>query len=567
MQAAKSPQSAFQSSIAKINKLIRDGGSLSGHERNCVFLNTTGPRFATISAVSGLDFDDDGRALGLSDWDHDGDIDVWVTNRTAPMVRFLRNDFPSGGHFLKLQLVGRSANRDAIGARVEVVLGEQSEQRLIKSLRCGEGFLGQSSKWLHFGLGTAATIDRVSIRWPDKTTSTLRGLKADTHYVVTQGEDEAKAWRPPTRAPLVVKPVAPPIASDVAQVLLTEPPPLPRLRYKTFDGALSDAIDVSGKVVLVNLWATWCSPCLKELRQFADEMERLDQAGVRVVAISVDGLGKSDTTAADAERILKSLGRTIAGGMADDALLERLQFIHDLPFASHRPIAIPASFLIDSTGRLAAVYRGPVEVARVLADVGRLSLPAKERREAALPFSGRWHSFPRPPGRLQIAIHLLERGEIEDANHFVRRHREWFIGDREFPKLAVWLGDEMIKKGEVRAGLDWFADALAIDPNHALALNNLAWQLAAHPMASVRNGRDAVRYAERAVKVTGGNDPTFLDTLAAAYAEAGRFEDAVRTAGRALSLATSAKQTTLIESLQRSVRRYERRQAQPNGEK
>ena len=64
-------------------------------------------------------------------------------------------------------------------------------------------------------------------------------------------------------------------------------------------------------------------------------------------------------------------------------------------------------------------------------------------------------------------------------------------------------------------------------------LNETAWMLATNPNASLRNGAEAVGYAERAEKLSGnqkgGDKPTILGTLAAAYAEAGRFPDAVRT--------------------------------------
>ena len=61
----------------------------------------------------------------LADWDFDGDLDLWITNRTAPRVRFLRNNLKSGSKScsaIKLQGNGKSTNRDAIGARVELHL-------------------------------------------------------------------------------------------------------------------------------------------------------------------------------------------------------------------------------------------------------------------------------------------------------------------------------------------------------------------------------------------------------------------------------------------------------------
>ena len=139
--------------------MIFQGRSFSGRERNCCFLNTLANpaargRFANISATSGLDFADDGRAVAVVDWDHDGDLDLWISNRNAPRLRLLRNDAQSGNHFLAVRLVGNgeTTSRDAIGARLELTL-DGADTRLIKTLRAGEGFLAQSSKWIHFGLG------------------------------------------------------------------------------------------------------------------------------------------------------------------------------------------------------------------------------------------------------------------------------------------------------------------------------------------------------------------------------------------------------------------------------
>ena len=73
----------------EMSVMLDHGMSISGHERHPVFLNTgaderAGERFACISAVSGLDFPDDGRGVSVVDWDHDGDQDLWISNRNAP---------------------------------------------------------------------------------------------------------------------------------------------------------------------------------------------------------------------------------------------------------------------------------------------------------------------------------------------------------------------------------------------------------------------------------------------------------------------------------------------------
>ena len=125
---ANDRESPYRKSILAVDDLLERGFSLSGHERNVCFLNLrskAGVQFATASAVSGFDFADDARAVVPVDWDGDGDLDVWTANRTAPMLRFLRNNHeaaPTRNDWLQVRLEATRGARDAIGARVTVVL-------------------------------------------------------------------------------------------------------------------------------------------------------------------------------------------------------------------------------------------------------------------------------------------------------------------------------------------------------------------------------------------------------------------------------------------------------------
>ena len=77
------------------------------------------------------------------------------------------------------------------------------------------------------------------------------------------------------------------------------------------------------------------------------------------------------------------------------------------------------------------------------------------------------------------------------------------------------------------------------NPKHALSMNNLAFILATHPNASVRNGEEAIRLAQEACRLTNNRIFRALETLAAAYAEMGRFEEAIETAEKARKMAKS----------------------------
>ena len=154
-----------------INEMLRSGRSLSGHERNCFFLNLGGAgssRFADASYAVDADLDDDGRVLALADWDYDGDPDMWIANRSGPQLRYLRNDLVEVKNFIALRLLGTKTNRDAIGARVTITSADGSTQT--QSVHAGQGYLGQSSKWLHFGLCSATAITKVTVSWPGGST-------------------------------------------------------------------------------------------------------------------------------------------------------------------------------------------------------------------------------------------------------------------------------------------------------------------------------------------------------------------------------------------------------------
>ena len=173
---------------AQLHAWVRQGRSFSGRERNCCFLNTRGPRFADISAVSGVDFADDARCIGVTDWDQDGDLDLWIANRSSPQVRFLRNDNSARHHYVSLRLRGTTCNRDAVGARVEVQLADDPSRPLKKTVRAGEGYLGQSSLCVHFGLGDQSRIEQLRVHWPGGQVEQWNDLPADRAYDVVQGE-------------------------------------------------------------------------------------------------------------------------------------------------------------------------------------------------------------------------------------------------------------------------------------------------------------------------------------------------------------------------------------------
>jgi tetratricopeptide (TPR) repeat protein len=102
-----------------------------------------------------------------------------------------------------------------------------------------------------------------------------------------------------------------------------------------------------------------------------------------------------------------------------------------------------------------------------------------------------------------------------------------------------------------------FQQAVQLDPRQLPARLNLAWLLATGPAASLRDGNEAVKLALEAERLAGGESPQLLDTLAAAYAEAGRYADAIETAKRALNLNATQNNQPLAGAIQARLKLYE----------
>jgi 4-amino-4-deoxy-L-arabinose transferase-like glycosyltransferase len=106
----------------------------------------------------------------------------------------------------------------------------------------------------------------------------------------------------------------------------------------------------------------------------------------------------------------------------------------------------------------------------------------------------------------------------------------------------VQLASRCENEGKIEAAIHYYREALTVDTNDPVVLNNLAWILATTSKSELRNGREAVQLAVRAVELTDGRRPRFIGTLAAAYAETGQFSKAVQIAQIARTLATLTNQ-------------------------
>ncbi len=555
----------YRASIRKIDTLIDQGVSMSGNEPNCAFLNLRDGTFATASAVSGFDFPDDARSLGLMDWDGDGGIDVWMTNRSAPMVRFLRNEAPRG-HFLRLRLEGTGANRDAVGARVEVRLKNDPDRPLIRSVKAGEGYLGQSSRWLHFGLGENPEIERVRVIWPGGREEKVAGCKPDTALTFTEGDPFAQIFAAAGGKPMAAGGPAPLTgkkAELAGAVALLNPQPFPTLPAVDLNGKEWTVTDKNGPL-LINLWATWCAPCVAELTKWRDSAAMIEKAGFDIALLSADGRDDLHRTGpADAAKWLKARKIDFPAGSLTDEAYRRLTSIHRSIFGPNVTLPVPTSFLLDGNGRIAAIYRGPVEIGRVWEDAAALKDP--RRASKVLPYPGRWQQAPGEPDPTAPLADLVAHTAWDDAVAYFQRHRPMLERHRDFAGVAAALASKLEGANRPAEAIGIYEIALAKSPQSLDVLNNLAYLLAGgaaadagQPPPAFAQPPRALLLAEQAVALTQRKNPAILDTLATAQAANGQRDKALATVIEALALARQAgpAAAALIPALEKSAARY-----------
>src|SRR5437870_2303109 len=118
------------------------------------------------------------------------------------------------------------------------------------------------------------------------------------------------------------------------------------------------------------------------------------------------------------------------------------------------------------------------------------------------------------------------------------------------------LGNALLRRGSVKEAIAHYEKAIALAPEDPHSRNNIAWVLATSSDASIRDGARAVKFAREAVELSNSEDPKFLRTLAAAYAESSRFSEAVLTAKRGVQTATAQGKSAFANVLERDIALY-----------
>jgi tetratricopeptide (TPR) repeat protein len=182
-----------------------------------------------------------------------------------------------------------------------------------------------------------------------------------------------------------------------------------------------------------------------------------------------------------------------------------------------------------------------------------------------------------------LGIALFDKGQTDEAmGHF----QEAIRLNPDYAEAHYNLGVARARKNQIDEAISQFQEALRLKPDYAdvqsnlakalelknisnalksdpATLNNLAWELATNPDAKIRNGALAVKLAEHACEQTHYRMTIMIGTLAAAYAEAGRFDDAMATAQKAIALAQQNGEKDLLQKNQELLERYRQHQTAP----
>ena len=257
--------------------------SLSGNERNQLFLNIDKDHFRSVSALSGANDPSDGRAMVRLDFDRDGYLDFAVANANNPLFMLFRNELGENvpdlknHHMVAIRLVGGNqlaqpsdtlSNRDGIGARVWVTTATDKQ---VQEKHAGEGFAAQNSDLLHFGLGQSDSIQELTIRWPSGRTQTFHDLPADSLVTLFEEASQSPAGKNLTTAPYQMAPTTPavPGAKLAKPHFSTTPPQASTLR-------------------LYLGMATTCPSCNAELAHLQRLRSLFQDSELEMIAIPLD---------------------------------------------------------------------------------------------------------------------------------------------------------------------------------------------------------------------------------------------------------------------------------------
>ncbi|MEE2788374.1 MAG: ASPIC/UnbV domain-containing protein [Myxococcota bacterium] len=448
-------------------------GSFSGYESNRLFLNRGGGRpFLEAGYVAGVAARTDGRATAAFDLEGDGRPDLAVLSLQD--FRIYRNMIgPDAGQFVEFVLTDKHGG-SAINAKVDVLV---DGRRIVDQIRLTTGFHTQVLPRAHFGVGRAARIDEVQVRWPSGAKQSWRNLTPNQRYRLREGEAAVVKLNIPAW-PDAVRPVAP---ATLTTALIVSNHQGDRIRMAP-----------AGKPAIVNIWAPWCKPCQKEV-------PHLEQVhGTHAEWLNVVGLSAAPGNPAENEAFVKAHGLTYPNGVLTDEAAKVI-------FGADGELRLPTTLIFDNQGRLIRRFSRMVTQADLEGWIQNLKVGPSARDFA------RQRVILESQGDSGAALNALKSAAAlapKDVRPQV-----------ELARAALMLNENTLALSAVEA-------ALRLSP-----ANETVWQLYLDVLERVKTKESALRALERAPRTA-----TLLIVRANLMASQGQPDAAIKLVREAIAL-------------------------------
>src|ERR1700684_872047 len=401
--------------------------------------------------------------------------------------------------------------------------------QITRVVQAGSGFLAQHSKELIFGLGLTKPTVSATIEWPSGDKQTLRDLPINNRVWIA--EDEATPRLEPfqTVATPWVRPPAssePHFISATFGTWLLAPVEAPDFSAQDQNAKTQTLASLRGKPSLLYFWAA-TSVSQKNLADLNSAHSKWQSRGLQLIAIKADepSSGAPSTPTAP---ITPFSFPTIA---YDPDLIAIYNILFRSLYDRHRDLTLPTSFLLDEKGLIVKIYQGPVEPDRVLEDSRNIPRTAEARMERGLPFAGVATTTEFTRNYLSYGSIFFERGYMSEAEHFLQLALR---DDPENSEALYGLGSIYLAQNKTADARTTFERVIKLPQRYPGTLPN-AWNNLG--LLSAREGHtdDAIQQFQQALQL----DPDHfiaLENLGNAYRQAKRWDDAKATLQHALQL-------------------------------
>ncbi len=342
--------------------------SLSGKERNHLFVNAEGKSFKDVSNVSGADSVQDGRSFAILDYDRDGWQDMVLTNSNGPVVQLFKNQINKAtkladqgiGNFVALRFVGGNrngqssesfSNRDGIGAKIKIELNSRD---LTGEFSCGEGLAAQNSSTKIFGLGSASRAKSITITWPQGKAQQVEGVLSGELVTFYEDETESKDGSGVSRSRYAKN------RNGKSRETAVQ-----NRRFQGLQFVDSNNESKSSKLKMYVSMATWCPSCKKHLPELRQLRSLFDSSLLEMIGVPV-----SDGD--DAEKLSQYVEAhqppyELTGSWTPE---QRFKFFK-LAISKTKKELLPSTIITDAEGKVLEIMPGlPTvsDVIRLMAD-------------------------------------------------------------------------------------------------------------------------------------------------------------------------------------------------------